>query len=73
MAYALSNTTPVAHGILGKLNEIAAAWQANRDRRAVFARTYNELSALSDRDLADIGIARRDISEIARQEAAKAL
>lgn len=32
-------------------------------------KTYAELSALSDRDLADIGIKRYDIARIAREEA----
>jgi uncharacterized protein YjiS (DUF1127 family) len=32
-------------------------------------RTYNELSALSDRDLSDIGISRSDIPRISRHSA----
>lgn len=38
-------------------------WQ---ERRA-YNETINELSGLSDRDLADIGISRADIPSIARQ------
>ncbi len=37
-------------------------------RRAKYRKTYAELVALSDRDLADIGIARYDISRLAREE-----
>ncbi len=74
MAYALSNTTTTAaFDIVGKLNEIAAAWKLSRTRRAVYNRTYNELNTLSDRDLADIGVARSQIAGIARIKAAKAL
>lgn len=40
-------------------------WQERR----TYNQTLNELSALSDRDLADIGIARADISAIARETA----
>lgn len=36
---------------------------ANRE----FRRTYDELHALNDRDLADLGIARSDIGRIAKQ------
>lgn len=38
-------------------------------RYRLYRRTLNELSALSDRDLADLGIHRSQISEIARQAA----
>jgi uncharacterized protein YjiS (DUF1127 family) len=39
------------------------------DRRAVFVRTRNELNALSDRELADLGISRVDITVISREAA----
>ena len=35
-----------------------------------YKRTYSELSGMSDRDLADIGIRRYQIEEIAREAAA---
>lgn len=35
----------------------------------IYRRTYNELSGLSDRDLADLGISRYDISRIASDAA----
>jgi uncharacterized protein YjiS (DUF1127 family) len=38
-------------------------WQEHR----AYNQTINELSALSDRDLSDIGISRADIPSIARQ------
>ena len=41
-----------------------------QDQRALhreYTRTYNELNALSDRDLADIGIGRGDIDTLSRE------
>ena len=43
-----------------------AAW---RRRRALFANTVSELTHLTDRDLADLGIPRADIRAIAREAA----
>jgi uncharacterized protein YjiS (DUF1127 family) len=62
---------PETNGALGGIRRAfqgLAVWSAERHayNEAVF-----ELSALSDRDLADIGIARCDIPAVAR-EAAKA-
>ena len=42
-----------------------------KQRRATFNATYNELAALSNRDLADIGIARSDIAKLAKEQAMK--
>ena len=36
-------------------------------RRAVYRRTYSELAALGDRELADLGIARAQIPDIAKE------
>jgi uncharacterized protein YjiS (DUF1127 family) len=62
---------PEANGILGGVRRISqslAVWSA--ERRA-YNEAVRELSALSDRDLADIGLSRFDIEAVAR-EAAKA-
>jgi uncharacterized protein YjiS (DUF1127 family) len=40
-----------------------------RAQRAVYRRIYNELSAMSTRELADIGLSRNNISEVAKQSA----
>ena len=40
-----------------------------RAQRAVYRRIYNELSAMSARELADIGLSRNNISEVAKQSA----
>ncbi|MGJ8616634.1 MAG: DUF1127 domain-containing protein [Sulfitobacter sp.] len=52
-------------------NQRAAAKNAAA-RRAKYRETFAELSALSDRDLNDIGIARSDIDWLATQESLKA-
>ena len=40
-------------------------------RRAAYDRTFTELTALSDRELSDIGIARCDIRRLASEELSK--
>lgn len=49
-------------GLRGLLERLAAAWN---ERRRI-ARTIAELEALSDHELADIGLARADIERVAR-------
>ncbi len=46
-----------------------AGLRAALRRRAEFARVYNELASLSDRDLADIGVSRPMIRQIAAEAA----
>jgi uncharacterized protein YjiS (DUF1127 family) len=48
--------------MFGNIRDRFARWQR-------YSRTVNELNALSNRDLADLGIARGDISRIARESA----
>ncbi len=38
-------------------------------KREVYQRTYHELTSLTDRDLADIGISRHDIRRLAKEAA----
>jgi uncharacterized protein YjiS (DUF1127 family) len=65
--YDLPETNGVLNGVR-RMSKSFAVWSA--ERRA-YNEAVRELSALSDRDLADIGIARVDIQAVAR-EAAKA-
>ncbi len=46
--------------MFGTIRERYSKWQR-------YNRTVNELSSLSNRDLADLGIARTDIGRIARE------
>ena len=55
-------------GIFAALNKLAQAMQ----RRRVYRTTVNELSALSDRDLSDLGVSRASIRRLAL-DAANAL
>ena len=68
MAYITGNAAPA----FGFGQRIAAfverARQAQR-ARAIYHETYDELSALSDRDLADLGIARISIRDVALEAA----
>ncbi|MFN3721712.1 MAG: DUF1127 domain-containing protein [Paracoccaceae bacterium] len=68
MAY--TNTQTVA-GIQvgGWMGDVLAKWNVARERRALYLQTLNELSAMSDRDLADINVARVSIEDIAREAA----
>ena len=55
-------------GILTALNKLTETMQ----RRRVYRTTVNELSALSDRDLSDLGVTRASIRRLA-MDAANAL
>jgi len=54
-------------GFTGAFDRARAALADYRVRRAAIRRTFNELHALNDRELADLGISRADIPHIARQ------
>ncbi|MCX7889085.1 MAG: DUF1127 domain-containing protein [Rhodobacteraceae bacterium] len=67
MAYVNSRT---ARPTLGE--RIQAWWESSKDYRARYAtyrRTVRELESMSDRDLADIGISRSQIADIAAEAA----
>ncbi|HRK42612.1 MAG TPA: DUF1127 domain-containing protein [Gemmobacter sp.] len=68
MAYVVSNRRS---GIsLGDLfANISANVKAALTRRAVYSRTLAELNALTDRDLADLGVSRHQIADLAREAA----
>ncbi|MBF9034490.1 DUF1127 domain-containing protein [Rhodobacterales bacterium HKCCE2091] len=51
--------------IFARLGEMVAAFRETLEAHRVFRQTFNELNALSDRELADLGIARSMISRIA--------
>ena len=60
-----------ANGLSDRIRQALGPVGAWLQQRSHYHTTLSELSALSDRDLADIGISRSDIPMIAR-EAAKA-
>jgi len=55
--------------VSGWLGGAAKAIRERSARRVTFERTLRELSAFSDRDLADLGMSRFDIRRIAREAA----
>ena len=68
MAYV--NTTPVARkGFADRLAFVKDTVLAAINQRRVYTRTVAELNSLTDRELADLGISRLGITEIAREAA----
>lgn len=68
MAY--MNTTRVARkGLLDRVTVMKDALAAAIQTRRTYLRTVAELRALSDRELADLGISRLSIHEIAHEAA----
>jgi uncharacterized protein YjiS (DUF1127 family) len=69
MAY-VNNTTALRKGSpVSGLGGIIAALRLQLQRREVYTRTVRELQALSERDLADLGIHRSMIEKIAHEAA----
>ncbi len=56
----------------GFFARLRAEYRDFAQRRAIYRRTYDELSMLSDRELADLGMSRYDIPMIARRAADEA-
>ena len=68
MAYV--NTNSIARkGFADRLAVVKDAVLTAINQRRVYTRTVIELNSLSDRDLADLGISRLGITEIAREAA----
>jgi uncharacterized protein YjiS (DUF1127 family) len=68
MAYV--NTTRIARkGLLDRVSALKDAAVTALRSRQVYLRTVSELNALTDRELADLGIARVAIPDIAREAA----
>ncbi|APG45859.1 DUF1127 domain-containing protein [Phaeobacter porticola] len=63
------NTTHTGFNLFARLRGFAEEVKDSWDRRAEYKRTYAELDSLSNRDLADIGIRRCDIAQIAHAQA----
>ena len=67
MAYVNSRSSTVS--IADRFAALFKAGKENAERRRVYNQTVNELNALSDRDLADLGMSRGNIVAIAREAA----
>jgi uncharacterized protein YjiS (DUF1127 family) len=67
MAYVNSRTASVSFS--DRFGAVVKMIKDAVERRRVYAITVQELSALSDRDLTDMGISRLGITEVAREAA----
>lgn len=71
MALATANTTNAQSGLGARFAGFVDHLQARRARRRIFNQTYSELAALSNRELADLGLARSEIRRVAWQAASE--
>ena len=56
-------------GFAGRLSAAIQRMQENRARRVIYSQTVRELNALTNRDLADLGINREMIGRLAHEAA----
>ena len=69
MAYASNNQGIAQNGLTARFDAILIDIRARLARRRVFNQTRHELQALSNRELADLGLSRSEIRRIAWQAA----
>lgn len=68
MAYV--NTHRESNGsVAGWFGEVLAKWNEARARRAIYVNARAELQSMTDRDLADIGVSRVQIEDLAHEAA----
>ncbi|WP_299925128.1 DUF1127 domain-containing protein [uncultured Pelagimonas sp.] len=67
----IANTAPATFAPVAWFNNMVAVTQDYLARRATYTRVFNELSALNDRELDDMGLSRADFHAIAAESAAK--
>lgn len=68
MAFATAIRTAET-GIMDRISAFARELSARRAQYRVYSRTVNELAALSNRDLADLGLSRSQIESVAHEAA----
>lgn len=68
MAY-VNQTRAVTAAPTDRLSGLLATLKGGLARRRVYVQTLRELNALNDRELADLGISKFSIPEIAREAA----
>lgn len=70
MAFVNVNLQNVSGGTVAQLvNDGLARFKAARVRRTIYTQVLAELNTMTDRDLADIGISRLEIRDVARRAA----
>ena len=65
----VTHITDQRGSLVERLNATFSRLSEAHARRKIYRRTVNELAVLTDRELADLGIARGEIRAIARQAA----
>ncbi len=65
MAY-VNTTRTVGHGLADRFAGIVKSIRLAAQRRAIYEQTVRELNGLTNRELADLGIARLNIQDVAR-------
>lgn len=68
MAY-VNSSRAASFSLADRISGVLALTKASLARRAVFNQTVRELNTLTDRELADLGIARADIRAVAHEAA----
>lgn len=68
-AIAHTHNAAATSGLAGRLMDAIQRMQENRARRVVYRQTVRELNALTNRDLADLGINRAMITRLAHEAA----
>lgn len=68
MAY-VNSSRATSYGIFDRVAAVVKAVRVGLERRRVFKQTVRELSALSNRELADLGIHRTMITRVANEAA----
>ena len=68
MAY-VNSSRAASFSLADRISGFLALTKASLARRAVFNQTVRELNTLTDRELADLGIARADIRAVAHEAA----
>ena len=68
MAY-VNNTRVVGNGFADRLAGLIKWARKTAQQRAIYDRTVRELNALTNRELADLGISRLNIQDVARAAA----
>lgn len=68
MAY-VNTARGAQFSVLDRISNVVAGLTASLERRRVYVQTVRELSALSERDLGDLGISKGMIPSIAHEAA----
>jgi uncharacterized protein YjiS (DUF1127 family) len=69
MAYETNSIGAVGNTIMDRVNALVAEYRAKAARRKIYRNTLRELSALSDRELQDLGLNQSELRRVAYQAA----